>query len=63
MAKKTSPRPAPALSESNWQARSDANSLREAGMIKSDPKRLKAAQVIAKQEADAFRKVAGRGGK
>lgn len=60
MGRKTSSKPAPPLSETNWQARADANTLREAGMIKGDPKRLGNAQKVAREEAAAFRKVAGR---
>lgn len=64
MAKKSPSKTAtPALSESNWRASSDAHTLREAAMIKSDPKRHGPAKTHAKKEAQAFLKVSGEGEK
>jgi hypothetical protein len=44
--------------DSRWRAQSDLDTLKRAIEIKKDPKRLKAAQELAKAELEATAKVA-----
>lgn len=50
----------PKLTESNWSARADMHTLKEAEMVKADTKRHAAAKEHARHEAHALKKVAGR---
>lgn len=61
--KKPAPKPKPVKaallpnSETEWRIRDDADTLKRAMAIKSDPSRLKAAQDYATQEMDALKKI------
>ncbi len=45
------------VSDNEWQVDSDLRTLMEASKIRSDPKRLKAAQDLARERCDTMTKI------